>query len=100
MTKGFLAYQQFGAYFAYVAILLWTAREHFRHVLRRAFRLDRARPEEAKEALSYPTAFWGFTLAFLFIIGWTIAAGVRWDIALVLWLTYLVLSIGLGAFGG
>ena len=95
MTKGFLAYQQFGAYFAYVAILLWTAREHFRHILRRAFRLDRARPEEAKEALSYPVAFWGFVLAFAFIIAWTIAAGVRWDIALVLWITYLVLSIGL-----
>jgi hypothetical protein len=94
-SKGFIAYQQFGAYFAYAAIIVWTAREHLKWIVRRAFGKAKATPQERQEALSYPTAFWGLALSFAFIVAWTIAAGVRFDIALLLWVTYLVLAIGL-----
>jgi hypothetical protein len=94
-SKSFIAYQQFGAYFAYVAIILYTAREHLKWVTRRAFGRAKALDKERDEALSYPVAFWGFVLAFAFIVGWTIAAGVRADIAIALWVTYLVIAIGL-----
>jgi hypothetical protein len=93
--KAFQGYQTGGAYLAYVALVLWTGREHFKYIARRAFGRARARPSEREEALSYPTAFWGFVLAFVYIIGFCVLAGLRLDIALALWLSYLVFAIGL-----
>jgi hypothetical protein len=94
-NKGFLVYQQIGAYLAYVALILWIGREHYRHVVQRAFGRAKAGRLEQSEPLSYPVAFWGFVLTFLFILGWTCASGVRLDIALVLWSFYLIIAIGL-----
>jgi hypothetical protein len=93
--KAFQGYQTGGAYLAYVALVLWTGREHLGHVVRRAFGRTHARPGEHHEALSYPVAFWGFTLAFAYLMGFSLMAGVRFDIALVLWGSYLVFAIGL-----
>jgi hypothetical protein len=96
-ATSFIAYQQVGAYVAYLALIFWVGCEHYRYVIRRGFNfLNRSTPprdDEKREALSYPVAFWGFVLSFLFIIGWTVAAGVRLDIALALWLTYLMLAL-------
>lgn len=91
-AKNFIAYQQVGAYIAYLAILVWIGREHYLYVVRRAFGRIPPQASEKQEALSYPTAFWGFLLSFVFIVVWTTAAGVRLDIALALWLTYLMLA--------
>jgi hypothetical protein len=66
-AKIFTGYQHVGAYIGYAAIVLWTGREHFKHVWRRAIGRERARDGERTEALSYPVAFWGFVLAFLFV---------------------------------
>jgi hypothetical protein len=93
--KLFTGYQQFGCYLAYVAIVLWTARGHLRYVVQRAFGRVPAKAAEAQEVLSYPAAFWGFVLSFAIMVGATCASGVRFDIALALWLSYLVLAIGL-----
>ncbi len=94
-SKAFIAYQQFGAIFAYSLAVMWLGREHGMHIFRRAIGRERARPDEANEALSYPVAFWGFLLSWSFVIAWTTAAGVRLDIAIMLWVTYLVIAIGL-----
>ena len=94
-SKGFIAYQQVGAIFAYSLSVMWLGREHGKHIFRRAIGREKARPSEASEALSYPVAFWGFLLSWSFIIAWTVAAGVRLDIAVMLWVTYLVVAIGL-----
>ena len=94
-SKNFVVYQQFGAILAYGALVLWLGREHGAHILRRALGRERARPGEANEALSYPVAFWGFLLSWSFVIAWTTAAGVRLDLAVLLWTTYLVVAIGL-----
>lgn len=93
--KLFTGYQMGGCYLAYVAIVLWTAREHMWHVARRAFGRVRAGDAERNEMLSYPTAFWGFVLAFAYMVAATSLTGVRWDIALALWLSYLVFAIGM-----
>jgi hypothetical protein len=93
--EAFQGYQQVGAYIAYVALLLWTGREHFRHVARRAFGRAKATPAEAEEALSYPVAFWGFVGALIFIIAWTVFAGVSLPVALLLWGSYLIVALGL-----
>jgi hypothetical protein len=93
--KSFQGYQTGGAYLAYVAIVLWTGRHHFKHIAQRAFGRARSRPGEREEALSYPLAFWGFVLSFLYIMGFSLVAGVRVDIALALWVSYLIFAIGL-----
>lgn len=94
-AKSFTGYQQVGCYLAYIGIVLWTGREHFRHVARRAFGRVPAGANERLEALSYPVAFWGFTLAFAFIVAWSVAAGMRVDVAIVLWLSYLIIALAL-----
>ena len=93
--RDFLGYQMGGAYLAYVALTLWTGREHFRHVIRRAFRRTRAEEGERSEVMSYPAAFWGFVLSFVFMTVCTVVSGVRLDVALVIWFGYLIFAIGL-----
>ena len=95
VARTFTAFQQFGAYLGYVAILGWTAREHFKYIALRAFRRRSARPDEAEEALSYPVAFWSFVLSFVYLVGWSCLAGMRLDVALALWVLYLVTTIAL-----
>jgi hypothetical protein len=92
-AKSFIAFEQIGAYIAYLAIILWAGREHYKFVTRRAFGREPSTPDERDEALSYPAAFWGFTIAFAIVLAWTVAAGVRLDIALALWLTYLMIAL-------
>lgn len=91
----FTLYQQIGCYLAYVAIIFYTGREHFKHIALRAFGRRRAHSEERDEPLSYPLAFWGFTGSFALIVAWSIASGVAPLLALVLWTTYLVIIVAL-----
>lgn len=94
-SKTFVGHQQIGAFLVFAAIVLWTGREHFAHVLRRSLSPVRVQAGEAEksEALSYPIAFWGFAISFAFVVGWSCLAGIRPDIALTLWLLYLVITI-------
>ena len=94
-AKAFIGYQQVGAILAYSAILLWTGREHWKYIARRATGRARATADEQTEALPYPVAFWGFFAALTFILGWTIASGVRWEVAILLWAFYLAISLAL-----
>jgi hypothetical protein len=93
--KIFTGYQVGGCYLAYVAIVLWTARRHLAHVTRRAFGRAAPREVEKTELMSYPTAFWGFALSFALMIAASCVAGMRIDLALALWVSYLVLAIGM-----
>jgi hypothetical protein len=93
--KVFTGFQMWGAYLAYVAIIVWMAREHLKHIARRAFGREQSTPAERGESMSYPLAFWGFVLSFAAMIVATCVAGVRFDIALALWVSYLVFAIGL-----
>ena len=93
--KVFTGNQVGGCYLAYVALILWTGREHLWHVARRAFGRTPATAGEATEIISYPLAFWGFILSIALMIGATTISGVRVDIAIALWLSYLVLALGL-----
>ena len=95
VARTFTAFQQVGAYLGYVAILLWTAREHFKYIALRAFGKRSALPAEADEPLSYPMAFWGFVLSFVYLVAWSCLAGMRIDVALALWILYLVTAIAL-----
>ena len=93
--KAFIGYQVSGAYIGYIGLVMWTGREHFRHVARRALGRERARPSESTELLSYPAAFWGFVGCFGLMVGFAWLTGVRLDVALALWGTYLLVAVGL-----
>jgi hypothetical protein len=94
-TKLFTGFQVAGCYLVFATGVLWVGREHFLHIVRRAFGRARAWVGEREEAISYPAAFWGFTGCFAFMVAWSCAAGVRIDIAIVLWICYLVMAIAL-----
>jgi hypothetical protein len=91
--KAFISFQSFGAYLVFVTLIMWTGREHFGHVFRRAIGRDRARDDEKNEALPYPIAFWGFLLCFCCLVTWAIAAGIHPLLALALWASYLITLI-------
>jgi hypothetical protein len=92
-AKAFTSFQQIGAFLAYAAFVFWLGREHFAHIAKRAFGRAKAGVDERNEALSYPVAFWGFTLSFVLLVSWCIAAGMRPEIALMLWGGYLVVAL-------
>jgi hypothetical protein len=92
-TKVFTGYQEVGAYLAFAAMLLWAARDHIRHIVRRSFGLERATAREREEGLPYPLAFWGLTLSFGFLIGWGVLSGAHPLVALTYWGSYLVISL-------
>lgn len=94
-AKIFTGYQQIGCYLGFVLLLLWTGREHLLHVTKRAFGRAPSTAMERHEMMSYPVAFWGFILSFVFIIGWSVLAGMSLPLAIFMWLTYLVISIAL-----
>lgn len=94
-AKNFTGFQQIGAYCVYVALVLWVGRDHFRHIMARAFGRVCAGEGERHEPISYPVAFWGFILSLVLIVSWSTAAGMRLDVALILWLTYLIIAIAL-----
>ncbi|MDQ3815007.1 MAG: hypothetical protein M3347_13775 [Armatimonadota bacterium] len=93
--KIFIGYQQVGVYLAYAAIVFWTGRAHYQHILRRAFGRAAMGDGERSEMVSYPTAFWGFVLSSLFLLAWSLAIGISLHVAVLMWILYLVLAIGL-----
>jgi len=93
--RAFVVFQQIGCYLAYVAIVLWTGREHFLHIAKRSLGMAKPTGDEANEGLSYPVAFWGFIGSWALILGWSIAAGMNPLLALVMWGLYLVIIIAL-----
>ena len=73
-TSADLAHQGMGAMIVLVIVGLWVARRHLRDVVRKAFRGDED-VEDAKEILSYRTAFFGMIGGLLFIGFWMWRSG-------------------------
>ena len=94
-NAAFTFYQQVGCYLAYVGIIVYTGREHLKHILLRSVGRRRADAEEATEAISYPLAFWGFVLSFGLLVAWSVAAGLNPKLALAIWTLYLVIIVAL-----
>jgi hypothetical protein len=89
----FQGYQEVGANLAYASLIFWAGRRHLAHIARRAMGRERARDTEKHEALSYPSAFWGFWGSFGLMVAWGIAAGMSWHLSLLLWIGYLVIAV-------
>ena len=91
----FTFYQQIGCYLAYVGIIVYTGREHLKHIVLRGLGRRKAGPEEATEPMSYPLAFWGFVLSFGLLVGWSVAAGLSPVLAFGIWTLYVVIILAL-----
>lgn len=91
--KAFAGYQEVGAYGAIAGLILWTGREHIKHVVLRAFGKATRTARENDEAMPYPLAFWGMVAAFTYLVLWGCLAGVHPLIAFVFWSSYLVISM-------
>ena len=91
----FTFYQSIGCYLAYVGIIVYTGREHLKHIALRGLGRRKASPEEATEAMSYPLAFWGFIVSFGLLVGWSVAAGLNPMLALGIWTLYVVIILAL-----
>ena len=91
----FTFYQTIGCYLAYVGIIVYTGREHLRHIALRGFGRRKATPAEANEPMSYPLAFWGFILSFGLLVGWSILAGLSPVLAFGIWTLYVVTILAL-----
>ena len=92
-NKAFIGFQDTGAHLAYVAIIFYIGREHFGHIIKRAFGKVPKGEMEKHEAMSYPLAFWSFVGAFAFLVAWTIYAGVTPLLAVAVWIGYLTIAI-------
>ncbi len=91
----FTFYQEIGCYLAYVGIIVYTGREHLKHIVLRGLGRRRAEADEANEAMSYPLAFWGFVVSFALLVGWSIAAGLSPVLAFGIWALYVVIILAL-----
>jgi hypothetical protein len=86
----FLEEQAFGAYVAVCVFSLWVSRKHLAHVFHCAVR--GLKGEDADEPLSYRAAFIGLMVALLFLIGFSIYAGMAWWVAVAFFIIYFALS--------
>ena len=93
--KIFTGYQVVGAAIAYATIVMWIGRAHYLHIAKRAFGRAPRGASESTEMMSYPAAFWGFVLSAAAILAWCVAAGIRIDVAIAMWVLYMVMAIGL-----
>jgi hypothetical protein len=87
-----ITWQTQGAFLAFVAWSVWTARVHLMQVLARAFGNPVA--DYDREALSYRFSVWALVGGCLFIVAWLVQAGMELGVASVLLLVLLVSYFG------
>ncbi|MCX7706231.1 MAG: hypothetical protein N2115_08275 [bacterium] len=80
-----------GAMFAMVAYSLYIARSHFRDIWRNA--IGKKAIDDSDEILSYKTAFWGFIIGSLVVLGWLKYSGLNWTIGLVFYVFALIIFL-------
>lgn len=80
-----------GAMLVMIVYSLYIARSHFRDIWRSA--IGKAKIDDSEEMLSYKTAFWGFIIGSLFILGWLKYSGLNITIALVFYIFALIIFL-------
>jgi len=91
-VKEFVAHQMFGGIIVYALYSFWSAKEHWRTVLKQALKHDGT--TDGDEAIPYGLAFWCALIGFALIVlwGWKAGAGLLWTTMLfaLYFLTHLV----------
>ena len=80
-----------GAMIAMVAYSLYIARSHLKDVWRSA--IGKAVVDDSGEMLSYKTAFWGFVIGSIFVVGWLMYSGLNLTIGLLFYVFALVIFL-------
>ncbi len=80
-----------GAMIAMVAYSLYIARSHFRDIWKSA--IGKANIDDSNEILSYRTAFWGFVIGSIFVLGWLMYSGLNLTIGFVFYLFALIIFL-------
>ncbi len=83
-----------GALLTMAVLGLWSARRHLAGVLRKAFLGDR-RVDDSREILGYRAAVILAILCAAAMLGWLIAIGMQWWVALVFWTVAMLVFYGL-----
>ena len=93
-TFPFIYEQWLGGMIAYGLAAAVFLRRHLLHVARRGLGLVRALPDERREAVSYPVAFWGFVVGMGVLVIWSHYAhlGAGWGLAFFFFLFVSVLA--------
>ncbi len=73
---------------------LWSARRHLAAVLRKAFRND-PRVDDSREILGYRAAVVLAILSAVAMLGWLMAVGMQWWVAIVFWTVAMLIFYGL-----
>jgi len=79
-----------GALLTMAVLGLWTARRHLADVLRKAFLNDRS-VDDSKEILSYRAAVLICIVSAAVMLGWLIAIGMHWWLAVIFWLIAMLI---------
>jgi hypothetical protein len=80
-----------GAMLAMVVYSLYIARGHMKDIWRSA--IGKATVDDSGEILSYKTAFWGFVIGSIIVLGWLVYSGLNVTIALVFYLFALIIFL-------
>ena len=83
--------QAFGAFLSICVMSLWGARNHLKRVILKAFGISKI--DDTMEPMTYQLAFWGMVGGLLFLIFFTVKAGMVLWLTALLFLTYFSLSI-------
>ena len=91
----YLTQQSFGAWFAIIAVALWTARHHFRAVWEKARNPKSAILDDSAEPMTYRAAVLGMIFAGGFIGFFCLQAGMSLGVILAYFGFFFLLSIGI-----
>ena len=83
--------QSIGGYLSLCLIALWASRRHIRTVLKSALNLEES--DQSQEPISHRTALLWLFLGFLFLVGFSVAAGMSIWLAVVFFVIYIMISI-------
>jgi hypothetical protein len=90
-----IAWEEQGAFLAFVGLSLWMARGHLRDVVRKAWN-PRCEVDDSREPMSYRTAVIGFLVGAALVAAWLSRLGMNGSTLLVFGLGFLVVYVGVG----
>ncbi|MCM8778003.1 MAG: OPT/YSL family transporter [Candidatus Omnitrophica bacterium] len=90
-----VALQSLGALIVLSISCIWFARKHLKEVFLRAIGKKTSENDDREEILSYKTSFWGFVIAFLFVVWWINKTGLSLLPAIFFTIMTLLIFLGL-----
>ena len=87
-------YQAFGAYAAFFISTIWLSRKYLAQVFRKGIGLS-SELDDSDEPLRYRTALSGIAGGMVLLVGFSVALGMSWYIAVAFFIIYLALALAI-----